>query len=299
MCGRFLLETDDDNVELYSIIETIEKGYQGEVFSSSGEVFPGSRIPVLSRFSGNVEGMRLVSTPPCLPGSVVFPGLNTNTQSYAAHIMHWGFLLPGQSRRPLIINARSETMTEKPMFRRLVETNRCIIPASGFFEWATAEGSMTAPALLPVDQQLVLSSPITPPPVSSPQASMPQAYTHRASTPQDTPSLTVSSPSKTSKKKKVKYLIRPASISNSKRCSFFYLAGLTNRLLFPNGEQINCTVIITTYPSAQMSEIHNRMPVILDFSMAEFWLSAAPISQMYDSGILSPWSGALEISLLR
>jgi len=45
----------------------------------------------------------------------------------------WGFTHP-QSTTP-VINARSETLNERPMFRRLVERNRCIIPADGFYEW--------------------------------------------------------------------------------------------------------------------------------------------------------------------
>jgi len=34
-----------------------------------------------------------------------------------------------------VINARSETLTDKPMFARLVPAGCCLIPASGFFEW--------------------------------------------------------------------------------------------------------------------------------------------------------------------
>ena len=52
--------------------------------------------------------------------------------------MHWGLIPPwakeGQFKRPLI-NARSETVREKPSFRHLVDANRCLVPVTGFYEW--------------------------------------------------------------------------------------------------------------------------------------------------------------------
>src|SRR5665647_3762098 len=53
-------------------------------------------------------------------------------------LMEWG-LIPHwakdlkSSKHP--INARAETLAERPMFRGLLKHNRCLIPASGFYEW--------------------------------------------------------------------------------------------------------------------------------------------------------------------
>lgn len=57
--------------------------------------------------------------------------------------MRWG-LIPSWAKSPEIgnrlINARSETLTEKPAFRRPFQTQRCLIPADGFFEWQARPG---------------------------------------------------------------------------------------------------------------------------------------------------------------
>ena len=51
---------------------------------------------------------------------------------------HWG-LIPSWAKDPNIgsrmINARSETVTEKPSFRTAFKRRRCLIPADGFYEW--------------------------------------------------------------------------------------------------------------------------------------------------------------------
>jgi putative SOS response-associated peptidase YedK len=71
------------------------------VVKTVGEVFPSDIVPVM-----------------------------TGLQTFAP--MKWGFALSGGK---LLINARSETAATKPMFQEAMTTRRCIIPASGYFEW--------------------------------------------------------------------------------------------------------------------------------------------------------------------
>ncbi len=52
--------------------------------------------------------------------------------------MRWGFLphwYKAPNDGPLLINARSETLAEKPAFRAACRERRCLIPATGFYEW--------------------------------------------------------------------------------------------------------------------------------------------------------------------
>jgi len=57
-------------------------------------------------------------------------------------MMRWG-LVPSWAKDPAIgnkmINARAETITEKPSFKRLIERRRCLVLADGFYEWRKEE----------------------------------------------------------------------------------------------------------------------------------------------------------------
>jgi putative SOS response-associated peptidase YedK len=58
-------------------------------------------------------------------------------------LMRWG-LIPAWVKDPrnfsLLINARSETVLDKPAFKNAIKRRRCLIPADGYYEWQTAGG---------------------------------------------------------------------------------------------------------------------------------------------------------------
>lgn len=120
MCGRFY--TEDDDAQYRAVLALLYQRNPEEaalLLRKTGEIFPTDHVPVLL--------------------------------SQGPQIMQWGFSrFDGKGR---VINARSETALEKPMFRaplladaapprvgENVRLGRCLIPAANYFEWETREG---------------------------------------------------------------------------------------------------------------------------------------------------------------
>lgn len=65
------------------------------------------------------------------------------TEGPKLEIMRWG-LIPSWAKPDFVsahtINARSESVHEKPSFRQAFKSRRCFIPADGYYEWATELG---------------------------------------------------------------------------------------------------------------------------------------------------------------
>lgn len=109
MCGRFTLTADPNDLR---------------------EAFPWLNIPRPVEPRYNIA--------PSQPVAVVAND-GKNTLDYFV----WG-LIPSWAKDPAIgsrmINARSETLIEKPSFRNAFRRRRCLILADGFYEWKASEG---------------------------------------------------------------------------------------------------------------------------------------------------------------
>ena len=104
MCGRYWIEPEDD-AELLRILDQMNRVDPELEVRTGGEIFPGDGVPVL-----------------CLSRA-------GNVRSFA---MAWGYRMPDGRR---LINARSETAAQKPLFRDSMRSRRCLLPMSAYFEW--------------------------------------------------------------------------------------------------------------------------------------------------------------------
>jgi len=101
MCGRYVVEIDKKTLD--EIFEEVKSHTVSEAVMMTvkmeGEIFPTDTVPIRT-----MDGYQ---------------------------IMRWGF----RTDKRDVINARSETAMEKPMFRTNMIERRCLIVASGYYEW--------------------------------------------------------------------------------------------------------------------------------------------------------------------
>lgn len=136
MCGRFV-----GRFSLDDLITEIEPhlGEMGDLGETGASVIAGN----MPRFENyNVAPTQLI--PVLRAGSV--------QRSVEVEPMQWG-LVPTWAKEPSrgapLINARSETVTEKPSFRNLVAHNRCVVPMIGFYEWDRTDPKHKIPYFVP------------------------------------------------------------------------------------------------------------------------------------------------------
>ena len=133
MCGRYVVAYDPQTLVAGFSLTRIQP------FDRRFNIAPQSAVPVVYETRAPAGG---------------------GAGERVAELMRWG-LVPHWARDTSIgaklNNARSEGMADKPSFRQAVRRRRCILPASGFYEWQPSTGADGKPAkqpwyISPVDQ---------------------------------------------------------------------------------------------------------------------------------------------------
>ena len=81
------------------------------------------------------------------PSQRVLAIINNGKKNRAGQLL-WGLIPPWAKDKKIaykMINARGETLAEKPSFKRAFQSRRCIIPTSGFYEWKRTEDGKKKP----------------------------------------------------------------------------------------------------------------------------------------------------------
>jgi putative SOS response-associated peptidase YedK len=78
--------------------------------------------------------------------SQVLPVITMQEGQKSVELMSWGYIPSwAKDAKRLVINARVETIIEKPYFRGPIKRNRCLVPASGFYEWQATDSGKKQP----------------------------------------------------------------------------------------------------------------------------------------------------------
>ena len=97
---------------------------------------PPEQMAELFKLLNNVESVPRYNIAPTQPVIAIWE----ESGRREGHFARWGLVprwVKDPREFPLLINARVETMAEKPAFRDALKHGRCIIPASGYYEWHT------------------------------------------------------------------------------------------------------------------------------------------------------------------
>jgi putative SOS response-associated peptidase YedK len=104
-----------------------------------------SKIDVIMKYADLIESNVEWSPHYNIAPSISIPVLLNNNNKIELSYRKWGYMPDfvyhsSSGKQPFtIINAKSETITEKPTFKGSFDKRRCLIPANGFYEWRKAD----------------------------------------------------------------------------------------------------------------------------------------------------------------
>ena len=119
---------------------------------------PPEQMAELFKLLNQIEMVPRYNIAPTQPVAAIWE----ETGRREGHFARWGLVprwVKDPREFPLMINARAETMSEKPAFRDALKHGRCIIPASGYYEWHTGPDKKKQPYYITLedDQPMALA----------------------------------------------------------------------------------------------------------------------------------------------
>lgn len=209
MCGRYTLKSDPQQIvaEYDVTAVALREGVISPLSSPITEATELSRESLRENFN--------------VAPTTYIPAIINQDGQHTLATFSWG-LVPSWSKDPAIgtrmINARVETITEKPSYRSAIKSRHCIIPANGWYEWEHV-GNKKVPHYFSSPTQELVS-----------------------------------------------------------------FAGIFEKWTAPDGFELWSTTIITTQARDDISQIHDRMPLLINPDMRQAWLTgdASTVSALLD-----------------
>lgn len=129
MCGRYFWTHDAEDALEEDFPELVGQILQQADSLRAGDYTPAMKAIALTGGAGGVA-----------EGSIGSES-NSTRRVLAAKVLQWGF--PGFDKGKLLINARAESVKDRPTFSRSFEQGRCVLPAAGFYEWDKSKEKVT------------------------------------------------------------------------------------------------------------------------------------------------------------
>lgn len=134
MCGRFTIFADDDELVSAFDLDLLEGEHTGPRYNLAPS--QSARVVYERLIPGGADAPLPPSSPAAADPSSAVPLDAGSRVVRKGRPLRWGFV-PGWAKDPSrpMINARAETVTDKPMFRSAAARRRCLVPANGYYEW--------------------------------------------------------------------------------------------------------------------------------------------------------------------
>ena len=145
MCGRYFWTNDAGDALEEDFPELVGQILQQADSLRAGDYTPAMKAMALvgGAGSGPASGTGSIASGNANGSLADITGRESGSprRELTPQVLQWGF--PGFDKGKLLINARAESVKDRPTFRGSFEQGRCVLPAAGFYEWDRSKEKVT------------------------------------------------------------------------------------------------------------------------------------------------------------